>query len=208
MKKSFVTVFYEYDRRMKHMSRRYSQQSSIHYEQFYSVLSECLWDSYNKFDPSAGVDFNTYVYKAFGSRVTNLIKSKENRDWNRVRFLENNSTGSDRIRHEELPDFVDENEHHRIENNLYKKKEAQQRQLLNFLLESTKIQNDPTMTAIIEGLPRYNSVMALAKALGLQRNTVDRKLRRLARYYDPEIHGDILDYFPDGVRVKREFLTA
>ncbi|MBG9735803.1 hypothetical protein [Paenibacillus alvei] len=92
--------------------------------------------------------------------------------------------------------------------NLYKKKEAQQRQLLNFLLESAKIQNDQTMTAIIEGLPRYPTVMALAKALGLQRNTVDRKLRRLARNYNPEIHGDILDYFPDGVRIKREFLSA
>ncbi|PAD72407.1 sigma-70 family RNA polymerase sigma factor [Paenibacillus campinasensis] len=89
-----------------------------------------------------------------------------------------------------------------------KKKRTNQRQLIDSLLESAKILLDPTMIAVIERIKRGETPNAIAKSLGLQRNTVDRKLRRLARGYDRNIHGDITDYMPDSVRIRREFLTA
>lgn len=88
------------------------------------------------------------------------------------------------------------------------KKRTNQRQLIDSLLESAKILLDPTMTAIIEGTMRGETPNAIAKSLGLQRNTVDRKLRRLARNYDRQVHGDISDYLPKDLRLRSEFISA
>lgn len=77
---------------------------------------------------------------------------------------------------------------------IFKKKEADKLILIDYLLESAKIQYDSTMTAIIEEFPRHKTINALGKALGLSRNTVDRKLKSLARHYDGNRFGDIQDY--------------
>lgn len=97
---------------------------------------------------------------------------------------------------------------YQVEDIVFTKGKGDQRQLITFILESAKIHEDPTMTDIIEGIKYYPTINALAGALGLQRNTVDRKLRRLARLYLPKDHGDITDYLPRYMEVKREFITA
>ncbi|QOT13686.1 hypothetical protein JNUCC32_31295 (plasmid) [Paenibacillus sp. JNUCC32] len=88
------------------------------------------------------------------------------------------------------------------------KKRTNQRQLIDSLLESAKILLDPTMIAVIEGTMRGETPNAIAKSLGLQRNTVDRKLRRLARNYDRKVHGDLSDYLPKSLRLRSEFISA
>lgn len=72
-----------------------------------------------------------------------------------------------------------------------KKKEAEQRQLLDFLLEST---TDSLTKKIVRMLPEYDSANALAKALGVHHSVVSRKMKSLARFYDANRFGDISDY--------------
>lgn len=95
-----------------------------------------------------------------------------------------------------------------LEREALKKKEADKISFVDFLLESSKILFGPKMTAIIRGLPDYGSVNDAATSNGLKRNQLSRPLEYLARKYDPKIHGDISDYFPEGVRVKRKYITA
>lgn len=68
----------------------------------------------------------------------------------------------------------------------------EQRKILKSLLEKTE---DVTTLAIVEAFPSYDSITALGKALGLHHETVKRKLRRLARYYDKKKFGRIEDYW-------------
>lgn len=208
---NFEMTYIRYKRTILAISKRYNRTTGIPIPDFVSALNEALWKAWSTYSASEGRTFNTWVQTLLKQSAINVVKSKEGTYYKRQISILDATPNSEE---EDEPRLLIEKSKCQDQNNdndfiaTHKKKEAQQRQLLNFLLESAKIQNDPTMTAIIEGLPRYETVMALAKALGLQRNTVDRKLRRLARHYNPEIHGDILDYFPDGVRIKREFLTA
>ncbi|WP_010494998.1 hypothetical protein [Paenibacillus elgii] len=78
---------------------------------------------------------------------------------------------------------------------MHKKKEADQRQLVDFLLDRA---NDPVTTLIVtkfrEDESGKLSITALAKALGLHHEVVRRKLRALSRHYDANRFGDIEDY--------------
>jgi DNA-directed RNA polymerase specialized sigma24 family protein len=91
--------------------------------------------------------------------------------------------------------------------NLTKKKRDQQYKLLISLHESARIPFDSKMVDAIEELPRF-SIEALAKALGLKRNTIARKLKRLERAYVRIKHGDIADYIPSSLRIKREHIAS
>jgi DNA-directed RNA polymerase specialized sigma24 family protein len=91
---------------------------------------------------------------------------------------------------------------------LDKKNEDDQKKLVAHIEESAKIHLDPTMTAIIERTKLGEVPYAIGKSLGLQRNTVDRNIRYLARHYNRNLHGDITEYIPEGCRIRREYLTA
>jgi DNA-directed RNA polymerase specialized sigma24 family protein len=101
-------------------------------------------------------------------------------------------------------------EHEAVER-LDKKKEDQQRQLLVSIHESARIPFDSEMVRAIKELQRLEqrfSIEALAKALGIQRNTLARKLERLGRAYDRNVHGEITDYIPTYLRIKRSYLAS
>lgn len=90
-----------------------------------------------------------------------------------------------------------------------KENEADKIALVDFILESSQIQFGPEMTAIIKGLQSdYDNVNEAATSNGLHRNQIVRPLNRLSRLFDRTKHGDIRDYFPKDVRVKREFISA
>ncbi|MEC0167910.1 hypothetical protein [Paenibacillus graminis] len=77
----------------------------------------------------------------------------------------------------------------------HKKKEADQRQLIDFLVRSVK--TDATTTSIVEAYmfaPLSAKPTEIAKSLGLHHETAKRKLHRLARRYDVNRFGDIHDY--------------
>lgn len=81
--------------------------------------------------------------------------------------------------------------------NVDKKKEADQRQLIDFLVISDSKEPDATTTDIVEAYrlaPPSAKDTAIAKSLGIHHETVKRKLRRLARRYDANRFGDYRDY--------------
>lgn len=89
------------------------------------------------------------------------------------------------------------------------KKEAEKRQLLDILVDRA---NDPVATLIATENRTFDcddfSVNAFAKTLGIHHQEARRKLDLIARQFRPEVDGDILEYLPEGLRVKRHFLTA
>lgn len=77
----------------------------------------------------------------------------------------------------------------------YKKKEADQRQLIDFLSRSAK--TDTTTTTIVTAYlfaPLDAKPTEIARSLGIHHETVKRKLRRLARRYDANRFGDVYEY--------------
>ncbi|WP_449600342.1 hypothetical protein [Paenibacillus sp. Marseille-Q9583] len=74
----------------------------------------------------------------------------------------------------------------------YKKKEADQRQLIDFLADPSQVDHDTTL--IVSQFSQYESITALAKALGLHHEFAKRKIRRLARRYDANRFGDVHEY--------------
>lgn len=89
------------------------------------------------------------------------------------------------------------------------KKDAEKRQLLDILVDRA---NDPVATQIATKNDEFDgdkfSVNALAKALGIHHQVLSRKLTTLSRHYDPIKDGEILEYLPQGLRVKSSYLTA
>lgn len=80
-----------------------------------------------------------------------------------------------------------------LEDSVLRKKEADQRQLIDFLVnDPDKV--DPVTTLIVTEFPKYQSIAALAKALGLHHEVVKRKLTALSRRYDANRFGDYRDY--------------
>lgn len=73
------------------------------------------------------------------------------------------------------------------------KKEADQLQLIDFL-ENDPGQVDRDTTLILSQFRQYDSITALAKALGMHHEFVKRKLRKLSRRYDANRFGDVRDY--------------
>lgn len=76
-----------------------------------------------------------------------------------------------------------------------KKKEADQRQLIDFLVRSVK--TDATTTSIVEAYrfaPLSAKPTEIAKSLGIHHETAKRKLHGLARRYDANRFGDIHEY--------------
>lgn len=89
------------------------------------------------------------------------------------------------------------------------KKEVEKRQLLDILVDRA---NDPVAKILATKNRTFDcddfSVNAFAKTLGIHHQEARRKLDLISRQFKPGVDGDILDYLPDGLRVKRQFLTA
>lgn len=84
-----------------------------------------------------------------------------------------------------------------LEEHVIKKKKADQRELIDFLTDPDKV-NDETTTAIVESfLSSENKTptpTAIGKMLGLHHSTVIRKIERLAKRFDERQFGNYRDY--------------
>lgn len=80
-----------------------------------------------------------------------------------------------------------------VEEEVMRKKEADQRQLIDFLVNDPS-QVDHDTTLIVSQFKQYDSITALAKALGMHHETVKRKLRKLSYRYDANRFGDVREY--------------
>lgn len=87
-------------------------------------------------------------------------------------------------------------------------KEKEQRQLLQSLIEYSG--NEVAIAVVDLGQTRADltSITEICTALNFHHVQGFRAMRRLSRGYDPVKHGDITDYFPAGVRVQRQYISA
>ncbi|MBJ6364203.1 sigma-70 family RNA polymerase sigma factor [Paenibacillus sp. GCM10012307] len=179
--------------RYKHVliaiSRRFSSSTKVPFEDYFSALTECLWRCVEEFIDKPIATFETYLTTSLKREAINLSKSRYARFYAIVNFEQYSSNKDD----EDAPtsEIADEVI---IENEVIKKKEADQRQLIDFLVTKDPSQVDPETIDIISRFSQYPSITALAKALGLHHEVVKRKLRRLARNYDANRFGDYRDY--------------
>lgn len=206
--KCFEDVFKNYIKLIRYMSSEKSKESGIPKEEFESFLCEALWNAFITFDPTKGCSLNTWITRILKQAALKLLTKSKERTYRRkvVLTLDKDQQDDGEVIVKEVVD--DRTPDYYLAHKECKKKEADQLWLIDSLLESTQIHSDPKMTAIIKGLPGYKSTNDAATSNGLTYNQVDRPLRRMARNYRREIHGDIVDYFPDEVEVKREFLMA
>jgi hypothetical protein len=89
-----------------------------------------------------------------------------------------------------------------------KQKEKEQRQLLQFLVDHS---TDKIAIALVDlGRSRsdFKCVSEMCRALDIHHVKGFRALRRLGRRYDKVSHGDICEYFPENVRIQRQYLSA
>lgn len=202
------------------ISKEFSRRSFIPIQEFESQLSEEFWIQYGKYDPTKGASLTTWLNKTLRSKASRITKRREGTYARRVKLQppSRDSEGEEstptlielKLNQERGTEVQFESD---VVDSICKKNKDDQRQLIAFILESSKIHNDPLMTDIIKGfeeIAEYEDVKlgTLAKVLGVHRNSVDRKLRSLARHFNSTQHGDLLHYLPNGVEVKREFVTT
>lgn len=205
-RENFIELYNRFRKRIESIAARFSRGTLIPAEDYQSALSQHLWECDAKYKPIEGVNKDTFLISCLNKKAIDVSRSRA-KTYSRYNVLTDfRYTHEDDAPTSSAP--ISDKSDYVLEDAVHKKKEDYQRQLVAFLLESGTIHNDSDMVATIEGIKRGETVNAIAKSLGLQRNTIDRKLQRLARFYDPKIHGDIRDYLPDGIRIKREYLLA
>lgn len=144
------------------------------------TLIKCI----NAYDGSA--DFMNF-YKYSVSRNRGMIYRKTKRLSEREVYEQQMLTADDDGNPNQLEALYGTTEQHP-----FKTKEADQRQLIDFLLEGA----DATTTAIVEAFLAHSkpNVTAIAKELGMHHQQIIRTLKRLAGKFDSKQHGDYRDY--------------
>ena len=208
----FNIIFHQYSPLILMIATRFSRTSMVPLAELISQLNEELWISYQKYNPDRGAKMETWFNTRLRDRAKRVVGRKEGSYYRRV-YNYDPTPGATQESEENAPTFDFTLEESKIRGStedivIKKQKRTSQRQLTDSIKESAKIQLDPLMTAIIKGIENGENPYSIAKSLGLKRNTVDRKIRRLAKSYDKTVHGDIVDIFPDGLKIKREYLSA
>lgn len=133
------------------------------------------------------------VPSGFGKQLSMTLKNL------RLDFIK---TENRRLRRVELAPKSDDNDAPMLEvvteisaeeTSYLSKKEADQRQLIDFLVNDPS-QVDHDTTLIVSQFHKYDSITALAKALGMHHESVKRKLRKLSHRYDANRFGDVAGY--------------
>ncbi|WP_340028943.1 hypothetical protein MHB71_04830 [Paenibacillus sp. FSL H7-0940] len=186
-----------------------------HIHMILKIRGVTLHDAQETFHDALLAAFDRRKEEGFGEALSALLKLKRmERHRSTVRRNERFKLTLDAsIEHEDgtftpMNEPVDEV---LTEDEALKTKDAQKRQLLDILADRA---NDPVAKKIathmveLTGSKQFLTDTALAKELNMCHKTVGRKLSLLARQYRPEKDGDIRDYFPIGIRVKKEFISA
>lgn len=191
----FNTVFEKYKPVIRRIAVRFSRVNGVPMEEILSQLHEELWLASMKFDETKGACFDTWANLKLRDRAKRIISRKEGTHYSKTSCF--SSYGSNNEDDEDTPMFevADVNTVEVVVLERYAKKKADQRQLIDFLLQSGV--PDATTTVIVEAIllaPASASDTAIAKSIGIHHETVKRKLRKLARRYDANRFGDINEY--------------
>lgn len=154
---------------------------------FHDVIHKVLESLRN----NAGGDFVKLFAVSLGNSYKSLLRKLRTR--RKYELYDGSDSGEEKntAMFETLKDEFDLEEH------VIKKKEADQRELIDFLADPEQV-NDETTTAIVESfLSSENTTptpTAIGKMLGLHHSTVIRKIERLAKRFDERQFGSYQDY--------------
>jgi DNA-directed RNA polymerase specialized sigma24 family protein len=202
VKENFESVYRRFIPVIRRISKRYAAHvSGQTFEDYVSHLSETLWRCYQKYSTAGAAKFETYVNRAFHNKITDIRRNKGTGFFGQALVADKKCSDDEDAATFEIADT------YRFEDFLLKKKALDQRQLIELLTDPNEV--DALTTAIVKVFEKFgDDYTALGKAHGVSRDTARRRIQSLARRYDSRIHGEIIDYFPDGVRIRREFVSA
>jgi DNA-binding PucR family transcriptional regulator len=153
---------------------------------FHDVIQKVL----NSLRNNAGGDFVKLFVVSLGNEYKSLLRKLRTRRKYELYDGHDNDDDSNTAMFETLKDEFDLEEH------VIKKKEADQRELIDFLTDPAKV-SDETTTAIVETFITNDgptTPTAIGKKLGLHHSTVIRKIERLAKRFDERQFGNYRDY--------------
>lgn len=183
---TFDETYREYRPLIRSLSRQRSRQTRIPSEDFESAMTEALWRAHQAFDPERGDPFEALARRSMNNAAINVITRKHGNYSRRV-YATLDAPETEDSPKSEVADEVT------VESTFFtRNKRADQRQLIDSLCDPRQVDYDTTR--IVSMFPQYESITALAKALGLHHETVSRKLKRLSRRYDANRFGDLREY--------------
>jgi RNA polymerase sigma factor (sigma-70 family) len=147
------------------------------------LFDDTLMEAIAKFED--GREFERFFNRSWKNRRANLYKKHKRRRTREVYV--DDSVEEEYNLFASVPDQTDIEQ----EVTTQHKKEADQRQLISFLIDNT----DSTTTAIVDGfLGGGRTLRQVGKPLGLHPQQVSRMLRKLSDNHDPARYGDYEDY--------------
>lgn len=168
----------------------FSRSRSYLKEDLESDLMLELWKAIQQYDDSHGAKLSTYITRRLRRKALSVVDPRNNANASYYsRKAAPTASDGETL---EVEDIIDAATMY----NEPKTTKADQRQLIDSLCDHPKV--DDVTTEIVTNFPKYRTPNALAKALGLDFNQVDRRLRKLARNYDAEKFGDFRDYLYAG----------
>ncbi|MBO1582675.1 sigma-70 family RNA polymerase sigma factor [Bacillus sp. XF8] len=153
---------------------------------FHDVIQKVL----NSLRDNVGGDFVKLFAVSLGNGYKSLLRKLRTRRKYEVYDGPDSDEEENTAMFETIADDYDLEEH------VTKKKEADQRELIDFLTDPGQV-NDETTTVIVESFITNDgptTPTAIGKKLGLHHSTVIRKLERLAKRFDERQFGDYRDY--------------
>ncbi|MGG4217533.1 NUMOD1 domain-containing DNA-binding protein [Paenibacillus jamilae] len=180
----FNKVFLNYSPKIVMIAKSFSRRSGVPVTEFISQLNEALWVAYQKHDPNQS-SLDTWLNTRLRDCAKRVASRKEYDYYSRVTNFEPPDADDDAPT-SEIADSFD------LENSVVNKREDDQRQLIAYLSDPAQV--DTVTNSIVTMFSQYDSITALAKALGIHHETVSRKLRKLSRRYDANRFGEVRDY--------------
>jgi DNA-directed RNA polymerase specialized sigma subunit len=186
---AFSEVYNAYKHIITLIVKEKTESNSFPKEEMLSGLRYQFWKMASKFDETKSDNFGAFIKSTLNKRAVSILTRKHGTYYSRVKSVidEDKEDDDGNSITFEIPSELTVEDEISI-----KTKKADQRQLIDSLTDPAKV--DATTTEIVEAFSQYKSITALGKALGLNHNTVKRKLNRLSRNFDESVFGDYRDY--------------
>ena len=210
MSKTLDELYAQFRPLIRNISRVRSRDTGIDAADLESAMNEALWKAFMSYDPTRGASIEARIDRKVRDAAVDVIRGKNGGYARRVYAVLDAPKNDDEDAPKSEPTNGITAEHEALYSK--EKKEADQRQLIDFLCDPTQVDYDTTLIVSsfrevnADGSLRYDSVGALAKALGLHPEIVRRRLHRLSRRYDASRY-DITSLLPEGLRIRREFIA-
>lgn len=153
---------------------------------FHDVIQKVL----NSLRNNAGGDFVKLFAVSLGNSYKSFLRKLRTRRKYELYDGPNSDEEENTAMFETIADEFDLEEH------VTKKKEADQRELIDFLTDPGQVSDETTTAIVVSFITNDGPITptAIGKKLGLHHSTVIRKIERLAKRFDERQFGNYRDY--------------